>query len=290
MTRVTQLYRYPVKSFGGEPIEEAELGLSGFPGDRSWCLRDSTGTVGAKKFPQLMSAQTRLTEPATSDRPSPPAEITLPNKQPFLTTDSNADALLSEFTTQSVSLWPLVDATNLAHYRRAQAVAVDLTDAQAAQETEAQLRAVFARLENEPLPDFSLFPPDVFEFETAPGTYFDAFPILILSSAAIATLAESAPEQDFDIRRFRPNIMVDTDDSGFAENQWIGQDCQIGDAILHIEMACPRCIMTTHAVEDLPKDPRIMRSLVTLNEGNLGVYASIKRPGRIRCGDKLEPI
>lgn len=285
MTQITQLYRYPVKSFAGERLEQTELAERGIPGDRAWCLRDATGTVGAKKFPQLMSAQARLLEPATTDRVSPPVEITLPDGQMLLTTDTDAGTLLSAFTEQPIAIWPLVDATNLAHYRRAQAV-----NTQPTEESEAQLRAVFARLDDEPLPDFSLFPPDVFEFETAPGTYFDAFPLLIMSNAALELLSKSAPEQDFDVRRFRPNIMVETKASGFIENEWIGKDCQIGEAIVHIEMACPRCIMTTHPVAHLPKDPRIMRSLVKHNDGNLGVYASIVRPGRIRCGDTLEPI
>ena len=285
MTTISNLYRYPIKSFGGEAIDSAQLNEWGIPGDRSWSLRDSNGTVGAKKFPQLMSAHARLLEPATDERRSPLTEITLPNEQRFLTSDENASELLSAFTEQPVSLWPLVDADNLDHYRRASANQ-DIS----AQDMEAQLRAVFARQDHEPLPDLSLFPPGVFEYETPPGTYFDAFPLLILSVAALNALSATDADRDFDIRRFRPNILVDTAEQGFVENQWIGKECRIGDAVLHIDMACPRCIMTTHPIQSLPKDPRIMRSLVQHNEGNLGVYASIVRPGRISCGDTLEPM
>jgi len=285
MATIRHLYRYPIKSFGGETIDSAHLNERGIPGDRSWSLRDSQGTVGAKKFPQLMSAHARLLEPATDERPSPLTEIMLPNEQRLLTSDANASDVLSEFTEKPVSLWPLVNAENLDHYRRA-TVGQDI----APQVMEAQLRAVFARQDHEPLPDLSLFPPGVFEYETPPGTYFDAFPLLILSVSALNAMAATDPEREFDVRRFRPNILVDTVEEGFVENQWIGKDCQIGNAVLHIEMACPRCIMTTHPIQSLPKDPRIMRSLVQHNEGNLGVYASIVRPGRISRGDTLEPM
>ena len=239
MTTVTQLYRYAVKSFGGEAIESTELSAHGIPGDRSWSLQDASGTVGAKKFPQLMSAYARLTANATADRRSPPVEFTLPNKQRFLSSDASANELLSDFAGQNLILTPLPEPR---------------TDA------------------------------------TPPGHYFDASPLLLLSIQALAHLAQVAPEQTFDVQRFRPNILVDTLGDGFVENQWVGTDYHIGSAIVRIETACPRCSMTTHALHGLPKDPDIMRRLVEHNDGNLGVYASVVKPGRIARGDTLEVV
>ena len=94
-------------------------------------------------------------------------------------------------------------------------------------------------------------------------------------------------ERKFDVRRFRPNILLETEEKGFPEEKLVGQRGRLGSAILKFEIICPRCVMTTHGFNDLPKDPKIMR-LVKHNNGNLGVYAC-RDPGTI-SGDQLYNI
>ncbi len=91
-----------------------------------------------------------------------------------------------------------------------------------------------------------------------------------------------------DVRRFRPNLLIDVDDSAaFPEQAWIGRRVRVGSAVLAVKSTCIRCAMTTHGFADLPKDPRVMRTLVREADGNLGVYAMLDEPGEVRTGDPL---
>ena len=279
--RITDLFRYPVKSMGGQSVTSINIGPQGFPGDRCWTLKDEErgGIKGGKRFPELMGMSARLLAEPTTEQPSPDCLITLADGREFAITDSNAAVLLSEVVGAPISVWPLLPADQLDHYRRAPADPdTDMLEA---------LRAVFARTEDEPLPDLSQFPDELMAYESPPGTYFDAYPLLLISTSAMQALTEAAPESNFDLRRFRPNILVETDGKGFVEDSWAGREARLGDATLRFELACPRCIMTTHGFDNLPKDPSVMRTLVKQNNGNLGVYASVVEPGTVKIGDEI---
>jgi hypothetical protein len=90
------------------------------------------------------------------------------------------------------------------------------------------------------------------------------------------------------VRRFRPNIVVETAETGFVENDWVGNAIEIGDNVL-IEVIgpCPRCVMTTLPQGDLPRDPGILRTAVQHNQQNVGVYCTVVRGGTIRRGDQV---
>ncbi len=279
---LAQIRRYPVKSTGGELLDEVALTERGLPGDRAWAVRDEVrgGIRGAKKIPALMNLSSRyVTPPAASG--SSPAEILLPDGTTVGTGDPDVNDRMSEAIDHPVSLWPLLPADALDHYRRG---------APNHEDFEQELREIFGRSPDEPLPDLSVFPPEVIEFESPPGTYFDAFPLLALSEASLREMGRRAPDSVFDVRRFRPNLVVgDTaSDEPFPENRWAGRRLRIGGAVLGMTVVCPRCVMTTHGFADLPKDPRVMRSLVKEAGGELGVYATVETPGLVRVGDAVE--
>ncbi|MCG8587800.1 MAG: MOSC N-terminal beta barrel domain-containing protein [Proteobacteria bacterium] len=284
---VQEIHRYPVKSMAGEALQEVRLGTSGLPGDRAWAVRDEKrgGIRGAKKIPQLMGLRARYAKPPAAEGSSP-AEITLPDGTTLETGASDVNERLSQALDHPVSLWPLLPAEALDHYRRGAPTHDDL---------EAELRAMFGREPGEPLPDLGLFPPELLEFESPPGTYFDAFPLLLLTERALEAMGEKAPGSRFDVRRFRPNFLlsVPSDTSGtdtterMPELAWRGGRLQIGEAVVRVSVECPRCVMVTHGFHGLPKDPSIMRSLVRETGGNLGVYASIETPGTVRVGDTV---
>jgi uncharacterized protein YcbX len=270
---VLNIYRYPVKSMMGEALSEAAMGESGIAGDRGWAVRDEKrgGIRGGKKIPQLM----QLTAQSGAAAPL----IIAPDGDSASASAEGINEWLSDKLNHPVTLWPLLPAEQLDHYRRG---APDTED------FEQELRAVFGRLPDEPLPDLTGFE-ELLEFESPPGTYFDAFSLSIMSQQSLATMNQLDGDSLFDVRRFRPNLLVDIPDSDhpFPEQAWVGKTLSIGSVKLKIEMTCPRCSMTTHGFDDLPQDAQIMRKLVANSEGNLGIYASVLEAGTVSAGDSI---
>ena len=130
----------------------------------------------------------------------------------------------------------------------------------------------------------------VTEWELPAGTFFDLAVVHLLTTATIERLRALYPEGRFEVRRFRPNIVVATgpDQQGFVENDWIDQTLAIGNEVrLRISGPCPRCVMTTLPQGDLPKDPGILRTAAQNNQANVGVYADVVKGGTVRRGDHV---
>jgi uncharacterized protein YcbX len=277
------IYRYPVKSMGGQTLTSTRLAAKGIPGDRAWALKDEQGLVGGKRFPELMSCEARLLSEPSTAQPSPPVEIRCPDGALCQSDDDQIRSVLSGLLGIDVSLWPLMPEDQLDHYLR--------TPGDPNADPEAELRTIFARTAAEPLPDFSQFPAEIFKYQSPLGTYFDAFPLLLMSTNSLAAMQRAAPDSQIDVRRFRPNLLFDLSvDLPFPENEWAGKTLRLGGTTLQVEMECPRCIMTTHGFAELPRDSTIMRALVRANGGNLGVYATVLEPGPVQLGDALEIV
>jgi uncharacterized protein YcbX len=279
---VVGIWRYPVKSMAGERLERCTVGAHGIPGDRGWALRDEAAREirGAKKLPQLLLCKARYLEEPTEDR-IPRAEITLPDGRRTLSDDSDAATHLSELLGRQVTLWPVRPAADLDHYRRG---APDLPD------MDAELRSIFGRVEGEPLPDLSSIPQELFTFTSIPGGYFDVLPLHLLTTATLRELGRLNPSSRFDPRRFRPNLLIETNpgQSGFAELGWCGRTLAIGGARVKVEMPVVRCVMTTLPQDDLPKDPMVLRTIVRDAEQNVGTYGAVAAPGAVAVGDTVE--
>ncbi len=273
--KITDLYRYPVKSMGGEALQSSALDQWGLLGDRVWAVkdRDRASIQVGKKSATLMQCRARFVSEPTAANRSAPISIRFPDQVELKNGDPAIGAKLSTVVGLPAELTPI---TAEPFRREPPPPGTDM---------EAYLRAMFARNADEPLPDLSVFPQEVMAYEAPPGTWFDALPILLMTIQGLDALTKARSESRFDVRRFRPNILIDAGGEGFVENQWVGKTMRIGDVQLGIEMACPRCIMTTHGFDDLPKDSKIMRALVQQNGGNAGVYARVIKGGTIRTGD-----
>jgi uncharacterized protein YcbX len=275
--QVSEVWRYPVKSMMGERVDAADLGTAGMVGDRAWAARDEVrgGIRGAKKIGSLMGLAASFT-----DGPAGPVTITLPDGSVTTTDAPDRDAVLSAALDHEVTLWPLQPATDLDHYRRGAPDSDDLM---------VELNSIFGREDGEPLPDLSVFPPEILEYESPPGTYLDAFPVLVLTTSALRSLQDALPDSVVDVRRFRPNLVVDTgDEPGHPEFDWVGRRLTVGEVEFDVVTPCPRCVMVTREVTpDIPADRAVLRHVVRDLDQNVGVYATVARPGRVAVGDPV---
>lgn len=277
---IEQLWRYPVKSMIGERVTTVEVASDGIVGDRTWAVRDEVrgGIRGAKKIGALMQFGARYSGALGGH-----VDITMPDGSTANTADDDVHRTVSGALGHTVTLWPLQPASDLDHYRRGAADSDDVM---------AELMSIFGREAGEPLPDFSIFPPEVVEFESPPGTYLDAFPLMIMSTSALRSMEAALPDSVIDIHRFRPSIVVDTGDRpGHPEFEWVGRNLRVGTIDVEIVAACPRCVMVTREISTtLPSDRAILRHIVRDLDQNVGVYGRSSTPGTINVGDAVEVL
>ncbi|HTE49709.1 MAG TPA: MOSC N-terminal beta barrel domain-containing protein [Kofleriaceae bacterium] len=282
--QIAQLWRFPVKSMAGERLERAEVGELGVVGDRLWAVRDEERghITGGKRLPSLMACSARfLAEPtadAVDDR-VPPVAITLPDGAELVSDQPDASARLSAFLGRRVTLCPRRPADQRAHYRGPRATAADM-------------RLQFGLGPDDPMPDFSMFPTamlvELARYATPPGTYLDAYALHVLTSASLAELGRLAPAADIAPLRFRPNLLVDSEETGFVENGWCGGALRAGDLVGRVEIPTVRCSMVTREQPGLGADPSVLKALVDHTRRCAGVYARVEQAGAVRVGDAVE--
>ena len=301
---IKEIWRYPVKSMAGQQLESCTVGSLGIPGDRGWALRDETTKeiTNGKRIPQLMKCAARyLTEPSNGEIPN--VRITFPDGTEIHSNDPEINSRMTDVFGKSVTLWPRQPASDKDHYRRRSASArlmAPLLRTSAFRSLlpqftklpglNNQLRRLFSRESNEPVPDISLLPAEVLEFTSPLGTYFDAYSVNLLTTASLNKMATFNPAALWDVKRFRPNFLIETAQGveDLMESAWAGQTVRLGTVELKGEIPCARCGMTTHAQDGLPKDPSVLRSIVKDADQNLGLYASVSKSGSVSVGESVE--
>jgi uncharacterized protein YcbX len=134
------------------------------------------------------------------------------------------------------------------------------------------------------------------QFMSAQGNFFNYGAVHLVTTGTTRRLTELAPATRFDPQRFRPNIVVDTPETGFVETDWVGRTVTIGDVQLSVTMTVPRCVMTTLAQDGVPADRDVLRTITKHNAIDVGlgttypcvgVYADVVREGEIGTGDAI---
>lgn len=284
---IAEIHRYPVKSMLGESLDRARIGATGLVGDRAYAVIDvETGDVASAKVPRRWADLLRfsarfVTEPQEGGAP-PPVEITFPDGSVLRSDDTGVDEALTAVLGRPVRLastapegagfeeyWPdipglapqaLIDGTLVRHEETGEAI--------------------------------SRFGISAFG---APGTFFDLSALHVLTTATLDRLHELAPGATFDVRRYRPNLVLDGAGEGFVENDWPGSEMAVGGARVRYSFATMRCVMTTLAQGDLPTDVETLRAVAKHNRieipqvggvwASAGVYADVAAAGDVAVGD-----
>ncbi|GGL01869.1 MOSC domain-containing protein [Streptomyces flaveus] len=273
---VTALRRYPVKSMVGEALTSVAVTARGLCGDRVSAVLDDAGTVGSAKHPRkwgpLLRCRSRLTSTDT-------VVVELPDGIVLSAGDPDLDARLSKLLGRHVSLSATPREHGGALERAVPEYEGGVPDAvRSTATTDATGAAITSG-------------------QVAPGTFFDYGAVHLVTTTALARLRATYPTGDFDPRRFRPNLVVDTPDGpGFPEDAWIHSRLRIGEAVFRAVVPTPRCVIPTLAQEELPPDPGIMRAVArehripVFDLGRLscvGVYLDVLEPGTVRIGDSV---
>jgi uncharacterized protein YcbX len=260
---VASLWRYPVKSMLGEELDASEVNEGGLLGDRGYALVDMvTGKVASAKNPKrwgkLFDFHASFVDPPRIGRKLPDVRITLPDGTSINSGQPEARSLLSEALGTQVTL--MTSSIEMPSYEEYWPVVEGLTNRE--------------RLTDEFMP---------------PRTFFDAAVVNLLTTTTLDHLSELYPEGRFEVRRFRPNIMIEPSApvKDFMENGWVNHVLHIGEVRLRITKSCKRCVMTTLAQGDLPQDLGILRTAARYNQASVGAYSSVERRGTIKRGDPV---
>jgi hypothetical protein len=261
---IVSLWRYPVKSMQGEELNASVATERGLLGDRAYALVDAgDGKIASaknpRKWPQLFAFRAGYIEAPRPGAATPPVRITLPDGTLTGSDQPDLPSLLAPVLGRAVAL-------------------------RSAAPDKPQLEEYWPDMEG-------LDHRDAVTDETMPaGTFFDLAPIHLLTTATLDRLRELYPPGRFEVRRFRPNIVVavDGEPRAFVENDWVGRTLLLGSEVrLHITRPCGRCVMTTLPQSDLPPDPGILRAAVKHNNGHVGVYATVAQGGTVHRGDSV---
>lgn len=262
--RVVELWRYPVKSMGGERCANVDVDERGIIGDRSYALVDTlTGKVASAKnprlWPTLLRFRARYLEPPGRNGHTAPVEITLPTGALRSSVDESIDADLSTGLGRAVRLSANAPAGPT-------------------------LEEYWPDLEELPHRD------EVTEEAMPPHTFFDCATVHVLTTNTLDALRARYPAGNFGAGRFRPNVLLSAEAGEFIEDAWIGGRVKIGEVVLRVTGPAPRCVMTTLEHQGLAPDIGVLRAAAQHHNAHVGIYCEVERGGAIAAGDALEPL
>jgi uncharacterized protein YcbX len=287
---ISALWRFPVKSMLGEELDAVDVTEGGLVGDRAFAIVDKeTGKTASAKhpkvWPNLFGCRAAFTEPPSAGAELPPVWIQLADGTSAMSDAADVDGVLSRFFGRDVELARgAQNGFTIDQYHPDEAN----YDPEGHRDEVVEVALGAAFFNERGLPS-----------AVSEGSFFDLFPLSVLTTSTLDMLGELEPQSRWDARRFRMNVIVDTPAKGFVENEWVGHSLAIGDQVkLGVALPDPRCVMPSLEQEDLPRDPGILKALARHNRidvaGSLypcaGVYAVAAATGSISKGDSVSLV
>jgi uncharacterized protein len=257
--QVESVWRYPVKSMGGEELPAIFSGFAGVYGDRLFAFKSSAAPAGFPYFTGRERHEMLLYRP----RFRHPERAAMP-------------ANLAESEAMSPSLNPIgADPADLAldvETPTGEVLAIDDP-------------ALLSQLAEGAGNGHSL---TLLRSERA---MTDCRPISLFSLQTARQLSEEVGAE-LDKRRFRANVYLDLwAANGFSENGLVGHKLRLGSkVVVTILERDPRCKMITLDPDTAAPNPEILRKVTRAHDGTAGIYGAVLAEGTIRAGDPVEVL
>ena len=110
----------------------------------------------------------------------------------------------------------------------------------------------------------------------------------VLSQTSLATIGAELGN-DLDVRRFRPNVLLELDNpgDGLPESHWTGARLALGEAVPEVMMPTVRCVVPSRAQPGFDVDRRITKAVAVRAQRCLGVYCGVDSGGMVGLGDDV---
>jgi uncharacterized protein len=256
---IESLWRYPVKSMGGELLTESFVGFSGFYGDRCYAIKNSAARIGfpylnANVQQQMLLYRPKFRYPERAAKP--PNLIEAMNITPGATpANAEPEDMILDVETPSGAVVAIDDPALL------EMLTEGLSDAN-------QLTLV-----------------------RSDRALTDCRPVSLISLQTVRRIEEEVGVP-VDKRRFRSNIYLDlASNHGFAEDELVGRQLRLGPkALVAVLERDPRCKMISLDPETSEHNPEILRKVAQAHEALAGVYCAVLVEGIVSPGDSVEVV
>ena len=276
--RISQLYRYPVKSMGGVKLEQARIDRFGVEKDRRWMLVDNNG----KFITQRNIAQMTLLDVTESEFAGGDWGLTIEASQ-NLELSEQCEQTLSFSVSKHFALNTLVSVEVWGDVCEGR-VADDFINQWLSLALDIPCRLVFME------GTYYRNVDKEYAQNNETVSFADGFPLLLTTESSLEAFNQYL-ESPIEMLRFRPNLVI-SGNQGFAEDNW--KRLRVGEVEFCVVKPCSRCVIPTINQFTARKEPAVFKVLKQHRSIGREVYFGqnllAMNTGTISVGDKVEIV